>query len=307
MNLSSHKNASASVLTVYYKNNNNLCKRGVSFHWWDSGYTSLHNHDYYEIFIITSGKTNHTLNDVCQELPAKTICLIRPEDCHQFTPITGQRCIHINLSIRQDKLEQLCQSIGISTEKLLAYATRTFQLTDNDFSFFKNDARELNCLLDSDEHSEFTTMLIFEMIVHAIILLNKQRLPFSNSTPEWMNQLLQRIHSPEYLGCRASDIYALSGYSPPVIIDYFKQYTGETVVSYLTKVKLDFAKKLLLSTNLTVLDIACSLGYSSLSHFNKKFRSAFGMSPGEYRQQNQDTTHLFEAPEMQISVHAKEP
>lgn len=292
------KEKADSRITVHYQNNANLRTRGASFHWWDSGSTTLHNHDYYEIFIITSGKTRHTLNDVCQELPAKTICLIRPEDCHQFTPIDTQRCIHINLSIRQDKLEQLCQSIGISTEKLLDCATRTFQLTDNDFSFFKNDARELNCHQEAGEHSEFITMLIFEMIVHAIILLNKQRFALSNTPPEWMKQLLHRIHSPEYLACRASDIYALSGYSPPVIIEYFKQYTGETVVSYLTKVKLDFAKKLLLSTNLTVLDIACSLGYSSLSHFNKKFRAAFGVSPGEYRQQNQDNVHLFDAPEI---------
>lgn len=296
MNLAEKKDYAAPT-TVYYKNNPNLCTRGASFHWWNAGYTSLHNHDYYEIFIITSGKTNHTLNGCRQELPAKTICLIRPEDCHQFTPITSQRCIHINLSIRRDKLEQLCQSIGISTEKLLVYATRTFQLTDNDFSFFKNDARELNCLLESGEQPEFITMLIFEMIVHAIILLNKQRLSFTNSTPEWMRQLLQRIHSPEYLSCRASDIYALSGYSPPVIIHYFKQYTGETIVSYLAKVKIDSAKRFLLYTNMTVLDIAGLLGYNSLSHFNKKFKKAIGISPSEYRQQHQDDPHLFDPPE----------
>ena len=130
-------------------------------------------------------------------------------------------------------------------------------------------------------------MLIFEMIIHAIVLLNKQRFSFSNTTPEWLNRLIQRIHSPEYISCRASDIYALSGYSPPIIIEYFKQYTGETVVSYLTKVKIEAAKRFLSTTNLTVLDIAGRLGYSSLSHFNKKFKEITGLSPGLYRQQFQ--------------------
>lgn len=288
MNLIQSEYPSSKPTTVYYKNNPNLRTKGASFHWWDSQYTSLHNHDYYEIFIITSGKTKHILNGQKQELPTQTICLIRPEDCHQFRPLTDQRCIHINLSITQDKLEQLCQSIGVSSEQLLSHATKTFQLTDSDFSFFKHDARELNCLLEAGEQEEFISMMIFEMIIHAIVLLNKQRFSFSNATPEWMNQLLRRIHSPEYISCRATDIYALSGYSPPVVINYFKQYTGETVVSYLTKIKIDAAKKFLSSTNLTVLDIAGRLGYNSLSHFNKKFKETTGLSPGEYRQQFQE-------------------
>ena len=38
--------------TVYYHNNPRLCAYGAAFHWWDAAYTSLHDHDYYEFFII---------------------------------------------------------------------------------------------------------------------------------------------------------------------------------------------------------------------------------------------------------------
>ena len=54
--------------TVYYHNNPGLLQQSVAFHWWDAAYTSLHDHDYYEFFIITSGRTSHILNGVCQEL-----------------------------------------------------------------------------------------------------------------------------------------------------------------------------------------------------------------------------------------------
>ena len=46
---------------------------------------------------------------------------------------------------------------------------------------------------------------------------------------------------------------------------------------------MESAKRLLTSTDLTVLDIAGRLGYSSLSHFNKLFRARAGMPPREYR------------------------
>lgn len=127
------------------------------------------------------------------------------------------------------------------------------------------------------------TTIICQMLVNALVILGKQRVGISAGAPEWLSQVLRRIHSPEYIACQASDIYRLSGYSPPVVIHCFRQYTGETVVSYLTRTKMDSARRLLSSTDLTVLDIAGRLGYGSVSHFNKLFRAAAGMSPGEYR------------------------
>lgn len=271
--------------TVQAKNNPGLRTRGASFHWWDAEYTSMHNHDYYEFFIITSGRTSHMLNNQPQTLGAKTFCLIYPEDQHQFTPIQGERCIHINLAVTGEKLQALCQSVGTSLEQLRSCPNRMFQLTDSEFSFFKHNARELGFEPDNSTREEYTSMIIFEMLIHGIILLNKHRFSIDSSAPEWLNHLLRRIHSPEYLDCHASDIYALAGYSPPVVIQCFRQYTGETVISYLTKVKIEAAKMMLSTGNLTVLDIAGRLGYSSLSHFNKNFKEAVGMSPGKYRLQ----------------------
>ena len=90
--------------TVDYRNNKRLLQEGVSFHWWDAPHTSLHNHNHYEFFIITCGQTNHILNGAQKRLSKNDLFLIRPEDCHQFTPIAGSRCIHINLPVTTAKL-----------------------------------------------------------------------------------------------------------------------------------------------------------------------------------------------------------
>ena len=94
---------------------------------------------------------------------------------------------------------------------------------------------------------------------------------FFRRLPEWMQALLQKIHSPEYISCSAADVYRLAGYSPLSSSSIFEQYTGDTVTAYLTKAKMDFACSLLLTTQMTTIEIACQLGYSSLSHFNKCF------------------------------------
>ena len=269
--------------TVYYHNNPGLLSQGVAFHWWDAAYTSLHDHDYYEFFIITSGRTNHILNGTCQELGEKTLCLIRPQDRHQFTPLPGGRCIHINLPVTREKLEQLCAAIGTELQDILQVPQRQLLLEDNDFAQFKQSAREINLLRENGSPEAYVTMIICQMLVNALVILEKQRTGIWAGAPEWLSQVLRRIHSPEYIACQASDIYRLAGYSPPVVIRNFRKYTGETVVSYLTRAKMESAKRLLTSTDLTVLDIAGRLGYSSVSHFNRLFHASTGTSPQQYR------------------------
>lgn len=63
----------------------------------------------------------------------------------------------------------------------------------------------------------------------------------------------------------------------------FKQYTGGNFVSYLQKLRIDEAKRLLEATDRRVNEIGRSVGFSDEKHFLKVFKSAVGMSPTEYR------------------------
>ena len=63
----------------------------------------------------------------------------------------------------------------------------------------------------------------------------------------------------------------------------FKQYTGGNFVSYLQKLRIDEAKRLLETTDWRVNEIGRHVGFSDEKHFLKVFRSAVGLSPTEYR------------------------
>jgi AraC-like DNA-binding protein len=53
---------------------------------------------------------------------------------------------------------------------------------------------------------------------------------------------------------------------------------------YLLDLRLNYAQKLLLKTNMSVTDIALDCGFDNASYFAKKFKAALGMTPKEYRQ-----------------------
>ena len=66
----------------------------------------------------------------------------------------------------------------------------------------------------------------------------------------------------------------------------FKAETGITPIDYRNSLKLIKAKKLLVSTDKKISEIAFECGYGSASYFSKMFSKSEGVTPSEYRKQN---------------------
>lgn len=65
----------------------------------------------------------------------------------------------------------------------------------------------------------------------------------------------------------------------------FKKATGINYSQYLSRVRLERAKQLLVNPHLRVSEVAYEVGFQSLTHFNRVFKKLLGQSPTEYREQ----------------------
>ena len=63
----------------------------------------------------------------------------------------------------------------------------------------------------------------------------------------------------------------------------FAEETGLTVGRYVTRVKMEEAKRIMDITPKTIAEIAEYVGFSSQSYFQKVFKKLYGITPGEYR------------------------
>ena len=63
----------------------------------------------------------------------------------------------------------------------------------------------------------------------------------------------------------------------------FKKETGTNLFSYIMELKLNDAKELLTSTEMTLDEIAFKLGFSNGNYFSKVFKKNTGQSPRDYR------------------------
>ena len=56
-----------------------------------------------------------------------------------------------------------------------------------------------------------------------------------------------------------------------------------TYKDYLRVKKMRYARRLLLATELPMLEVAVQSGYETQNHFNREFKAYYGISPMEYR------------------------
>ena len=81
----------------------------------------------------------------------------------------------------------------------------------------------------------------------------------------------------------SGDLAACVAVNKTYLCRLFKKETRQTIGSYIKKAKVKAASNMLLYSEMTPLDIALALSFSSQSHFIKVFKEETGYTPAEYR------------------------
>lgn len=95
-----------------------------------------------------------------------------------------------------------------------------------------------------------------------------------------VRQIIEKEYSEpltmEYL---AEKVYM----SPNYLRTLFKDYTGETILEYITRIRMERSVVLLKETNMRVNDISKKVGYENPSHYCAVFRKQMGVTPNQFR------------------------
>ena len=66
----------------------------------------------------------------------------------------------------------------------------------------------------------------------------------------------------------------------------FKEQMGITIIEYLTSVRIEHAKRLLLTTDKSCTEICFSVGYNNQSYFTRTFKELVGLTPRQFKNNN---------------------
>ncbi len=103
------------------------------------------------------------------------------------------------------------------------------------------------------------------------------------SLPENMQKVCRFIDENYQKQIQLDDIAEYCGYSRYHLSHLFRDSSGFTVFSYLLEVRMKKAKELLLSTDMSIKEISCEIGFSDQNYFSNVFKKQTGFSPMDFR------------------------
>ena len=162
--------------------------------------------------------------------------------------------------------------------------------------------------IDNDEKADEMIALYSKLAVHMIdapsdevgnvrinailldILYRLHRICSRIPEPQLSRPVNDMLHSArEYINehfterCSLRDIADAVSVSPNYLHTIFHRTFGETPYGYVTKKRIEKAKKLIMAGHHSMLDIAIETGFCSQSHFNKIFKAQTGITPRQFR------------------------
>lgn len=130
---------------------------------------------------------------------------------------------------------------------------------------------------------ESATKLLSIFAQHLSMLSNQVMVQRANAEPPFVTKAKAFIqeHLAEELAL--GQVAKVAGMSSYYFCKMFRKATGVNFTDYLSRVRIERARDLLLNPNLRISEIAFDVGFQSLTHFNRVFRRVLGQSPTEYR------------------------
>ncbi|MEO6034554.1 MAG: helix-turn-helix domain-containing protein [Verrucomicrobiota bacterium] len=150
---------------------------------------------------------------------------------------------------------------------------------------------DLNKLEDAYFHTRLLTRKQYESMVrllaifgqHLSLVANQLAVQQENSEVPAVSRAKQFIHDHQSeelsLGRVAQAVNTSSFY----FCKMFKKATGLNFTDYLSRIRIEKAKNLLLNPHARVSEVAYEVGFQSLTHFNRVFKKIAGQSPTKYR------------------------
>ena len=108
---------------------------------------------------------------------------------------------------------------------------------------------------------------------------------FANSKFTRINDVFKHVSDNFKKDISVTDVADLVHMSPSAFCHYFKKYTKKTFTQYLNEVRVGYACKILMETDVNVSQVCYLSGYNSLSMFNKSFKKITSKTPMNYRKQ----------------------
>lgn len=251
-----------------------------------------HFHTFYELCVLMCPHATHFLEGKPYELQCFDIIGIPPNVLHRTQYPAGDPCKRL---IIQFNLPRNVNGLSNEYEQLIDIFHQEVPIFRFDPEPQKRIYRKLNDIfLLAEKTDPMRDLIIHIKFIEflTLLFLNKENNKYSNQSE--MTPMEQKIYSiTSYIHTHYTEDLSLEFFAQKFYISsyylshQFKDVTGFTLTDYIQMTRVRNVQSLLINTRIPITEAALSCGFTSFSQFNRVFRKHIGMSPSQYRKQNQ--------------------
>lgn len=253
---------------------------------------SLHNHDYYQIYYLKSGKLIHHLEAVSAELKAGDVFIIPPSLPHYIETASKDLCFYsisfmpsyIAENVRSNKF--VADFIHGITDLSSEGAVPSLTLRSEDIALA--DTLVLKIMQEFSGNMIGKDVLIRSSLSLLLSVFARAYLDEQFENIRFASEREAILHCLGYIKNHLSEQMTLhemakrTAMSKSSFCESFRKITGETFNKYLNRERVEAAAALIKSGKL-VFEAAMEVGYGDSSTFYRNFKKHFGVSPSEYK------------------------
>jgi AraC family transcriptional regulator len=134
------------------------------------------------------------------------------------------------------------------------------------------------------ERDLFSALALESITTELLIAASRQRLKTNErKPPRWLEEVKEFLHENFSTPPRLGELATAVGVHPTHLARVFRQFERCTVGDYIRKVRIENARRRMLTSNETLVEIALNTGFADQTHFTRSFKRVTGMTPTEFR------------------------
>lgn len=214
--------------------------------------------------------------------------VVFPEEYHSTGSNARQSpceayAIQLNLEEKDDFLGLNARKGRELCRRIAGLQNRHLRMNPEDLSFLR-EAFDRFSTFDQQERDEGLMHLV--CFLYRFLKFPPTQTTLRSRENSNIQNALQYIHANIAEPLPLETLARLTGYSLSHFKAKFRDETGQTPAFYIASLKIEQAKKALLTSDQSVTDIAYSLGWSTGNYFCTVFKKMTGISPLQYRRSN---------------------
>lgn len=250
---------------------------------------SYHYHNAYEMYYLFSGDRYYFIKDKTYHAKRGSLVMIKPYEIHCASDFSDEPYERILITFKKRFIDELSPNL----EK--AGVFKCFDENVHIVEFSKTDQALVENVLYSmlSEYKNGTSLSdsFLKASLTQLLLLSAKNSESKSFRQEVYHDAVHKTVSSvaAYINNNYSADISLSllaerfFMSPCYLSRSFKKVTGSSLVEYINGVRIKEAQRLLLKTDMKISEIADAVGFKSVTHFGRAFKSIVKASPLGYR------------------------